>query len=113
MKTRTGLLIFATTLIGLTTLSMTGCNKSPEASGAPGSHLVGAELSDDVVTNKVKTVLLNDNNVKSFDIAVVTTKGDVRLTGILDNQDQIDRAISLARAVEGVHAIHDELTLKK
>jgi len=48
-----------------------------------------------------------------MDITVVTTKGDVRLTGILDSQAQIDEAIRIARAVNGVHAIHHELTIKK
>jgi osmotically-inducible protein OsmY len=113
MKMRTGLLSFATMLIGLTMLSTTGCNKSPETVGATGSQDSAVEVSDIDVTTKVKTALLNDDIVKRIDIAVVTTKGDVRLTGILDNQNQIDRTISLARTVAGVHAIHDELTLKK
>ncbi len=114
MKTRAGLLIFASMLIvGLTTSSITGCNKAPVAAGTRGSQSAGAEVSDIDVTTKVKTALISDDALKGFDIAVVTTKGDVRLTGIVDNQIQIDRADALARAVDGVHAIHDELTLKK
>jgi osmotically-inducible protein OsmY len=31
-----------------------------------------------------------------MDIAVVTTNGDVRLTGMLDSQAQIDEAIRIA-----------------
>jgi hyperosmotically inducible protein len=75
-------------------------------------NTVAVEVSDSAVTAKVTTALLGDDLVKHLDIAVLTTKGDVRLTGILDDQSQIDRAHSLARAVEGVHSIHDELTLK-
>jgi hyperosmotically inducible protein len=118
MKMRAGLLIFASMLLGLTTFSITGCNKTPDAASTPGSQAGGSksggqEVSDNDVTTKVKTALISDDTLKGFDIAVVTTKGDVRLTGILDNQNQIDRANALARAVDGVHAIHDELTLKK
>jgi hyperosmotically inducible protein len=113
MKIRTAFLVFATTFVGLSMLSTTGCNRTPETAGATGSHASAVEVSDSDVTTKVKTALLGDDAVKSFHIAVVTAKGDVRLTGVLDNQYQIDRAISLAHAVEGVHAIHDELTLKQ
>jgi hyperosmotically inducible protein len=40
-------------------------------------------------------------------------KGDVRLTGVLETQQQIDEALRLARAAEGAHTIHDELSLKR
>jgi hyperosmotically inducible protein len=43
----------------------------------------------------------------------VTLKGDVRLIGVLDNQLQIDEALRIARASEGAHTIHDELTIRK
>ncbi|NNM51959.1 MAG: BON domain-containing protein [Pseudomonadales bacterium] len=65
------------------------------------------------VTHHVKTALIQNESLKGYDITVVTSNGDVRLTGILNNQAQIDEAIKIARASEGVHAVHDELTLKK
>jgi hyperosmotically inducible protein len=61
----------------------------------------------------VKTALLQAELLKGADITVVTLKGDVRLTGVLDSQAQIDDAIRISRAAEGAHTIHDELTLKK
>jgi hyperosmotically inducible protein len=51
--------------------------------------------------------------LKGFDIQVVTLKGDVRLIGVVANQAQVDEAIKIARAAEGGHTIHDELTVKK
>jgi osmotically-inducible protein OsmY len=51
--------------------------------------------------------------LKGFDISVTTLKGDVRLNGQLDSQAQIDEAIKIARAADGAHTIHDELTIKK
>lgn len=83
---------------------MYGCSKPPPA--AP-------QVSDLDVTEHVKTALKQDDALKGFDIAVVTQKGDVRLTGVLDSQAQVDAALKLARAAEGAHSIHDELTLKK
>jgi osmotically-inducible protein OsmY len=61
----------------------------------------------------VKTALHQAELLKGADITVVTLKGDVRLTGVLDSQAQIDDAIRIARAAEGANTIHDELTLKK
>jgi hyperosmotically inducible periplasmic protein len=72
-----------------------------------------ANVSDIDVTEHVRTALRQSDMLKGFDINVVTLKGDVRLIGMLDNQAQVDEAIKIARASDGTHAIHDELTIKK
>lgn len=72
-----------------------------------------AHLSDMQVTTKVKTTLQSNNELKPFNISVVTTKGDVRLTGKLETQAQKDRAILIARSMDGAHTLHDELTIKE
>ena len=71
------------------------------------------EIKDIDVTTHVKTTLASDPMLKDIDITVITIKGDVRLVGILDNQSQIDHALEVTRGIEGVHAIHDELVVKK
>ncbi len=111
MKTRATLLILSTTLICMV---IAGCNKSHDITGTtkPNST-VKAEIKDSEVTTSVKTALLSDAEVKNFDIAVVTLKGDVRLTGVVDSQSQIDHMEKLVRSIEGVHSIHDELSVKK
>jgi osmotically-inducible protein OsmY len=112
MKMCAKLLILSATLFGMTMI--VGCNKSQETTDTTKpSTAVIASISDSDVTTKVKTALHSDEMVKGFDIAVVTTKGDVRLTGIVDNQDQLDHIDKLVRSVEGVHSMHDELTIKK
>jgi hyperosmotically inducible protein len=91
-----------------------GCSKPPApAVTQPAVQLDSQETSDVDVTTGVKAALLRDSALKSFDIAVMTTKGDVRLTGQVDNQSQIDSALVIARGIKGVHSIHDELTVKK
>jgi hyperosmotically inducible protein len=113
MNTRAARLIMATTLACLTAIATVACNKSQESAVSPPGSTAGVEVSDSDVTTRVKTALIRDEALKGFDIAVVTTKGDVRLTGVVDNQNQLDQVIKLARGVEGAHAIHDELTIKK
>ena len=74
---------------------------------------MGNKLDDGIVTAKVKSALLSDPGVKSVDIAVVTRKGEVQLSGFVDNQAQIDRAIDVTRAVEGVQVVANEMSIKK
>lgn len=78
-----------------------------------GKATVGNAVDDSILTAKVKSALLADPSVKSFDIAIVTRKGEVQLSGYVDNQMQIDRAIEVARAVEGVRSIGNEMSIKK
>ncbi|QDL56698.1 BON domain-containing protein [Rhodoferax aquaticus] len=92
---------------------LAGCGKPPEPRIAlPATNTAAGNVSDVDVTEHVKTALHQSAALKSFEIAVVTLKGDVRLIGVLDTQTQIDEALRIARAADGVHAIHDELTIK-
>jgi len=74
---------------------------------------VGNKIDDGIVTAKVKAALLADANVKSLDIAVVTRKGEVQLSGFVDNQSQIDRAIEVSHGIEGARSISNEMSIKK
>jgi hyperosmotically inducible protein len=78
-----------------------------------GKATVGNTVDDGILTAKVKTALLADADVKSFDIAVVTRKGEVQLSGFVDNQAQADRAVAIARGIEGVQSIGNEMSVKK
>ena len=78
-----------------------------------GKATVGNKVDDSIVTTRVKTVLLADPNMKSFDVAVVTNKGDVQLSGFVNNQMQMDRAVEQARAVDGVQRVTNEMSIKK
>ena len=108
---RTILVAFVIALVGV------GCSKLPEpaTSTAPikETPVVVGNLSDVDVTEHVKMALQQNESLKSFNISVITLKGDVRLIGVLDSQVQIDEANKIARGAAGAHAIHDELTLKK
>lgn len=91
-----------------------GCNKTPQPiADMPVASAAVGNVSDVDITEHVKTALHQNDMLKGFDINVVTVKGDVRLTGVLDTQAQADEAIKIARTSEGAHAVHDELTLKK
>lgn len=79
--------------------------------GAPTS--IGTKVDDAVVTTRVKTVLMADEGVKSADIAVVTRNGEVQLSGFVNNQGQIDRALEITGGVEGVTKVSNDMSIKK
>ena len=74
---------------------------------------VGNTVDDGVVTSRVKAALLGDESTKSRDIAIVTRKGEVQLSGFVDNQQQIDRAIEITRGIQGVSGVSNEMSIKK
>jgi osmotically-inducible protein OsmY len=72
----------------------------------------GTPTLDTDVTKRVKSAIAMDNALSGFDIGVVTTKGDVHLTGSVDTQLQINQLVAITRDVEGVKSVKDELKLK-
>ncbi len=74
---------------------------------------IGNEVDDGIITAGVRAALLAEAAVKSMDIAVTTRKGEVQLSGFVNNQDQIDRAIEVARGVKGVRKVGNEMSIKK
>jgi hyperosmotically inducible periplasmic protein len=92
-----------------------GCSPKADGVAAPTvpATTVGMEIDDTVVTTRVKTALIEHNDTKGFDIKVETRKGLVQLSGFVDNRSQADRAIAVAKGVEGVKGITDAMTLKE
>lgn len=113
MRTRLGLLMLGATLAGSVAVFGAGCSKPSDVPGTPPpSTTVGTEIDDSVITTRVKSALLADPDIKSFDLKVETRKGEVQLSGFVDNQSQIDRATALTRTVAGVTNIDSKVTLK-
>lgn len=105
------LLVLIVSVTGV--LSFTGCNKTQEdASKSATRTTVGTEIDDSIITAKVKSKLLADSDIKGFDLKVETHKGDVQLSGFVDNQAQIDRAIMITRSLEGVKNVDNRVSLK-
>jgi hyperosmotically inducible protein len=92
---------------------LSACDKPPVAASAPAPLSVGTTIDDSVVTSKVKSALLADPDVKSFDLKVETRSGEVMLSGFVGNQAQVDRAIAVARGVEGVKVVSNKMDLKE
>jgi hyperosmotically inducible protein len=90
--------------------------KSP-AAPAPGpaeraGRAIGEQLDDATLTAKVKAALLQAPDVKGMQINVDSDRGAVQLSGFVESQAQIDKAVQLAKGVNGVREVHDKMTIK-
>ena len=104
-------------LAGLLLVALSACTKAPDPAPmvvAPvATTTVGTEIDDSVITTQVKSALVSDPDVKSLDIQTETRKGEVQLSGFVDNEAQIERALAAARAVEGVKSVSNMMSVKK
>lgn len=64
---------------------------------------------DTAITSEVKAKLLADDIVPSRKLKVETTDGVVQLSGSVDSQAQSDRAESIAKAIDGVKSVKNDL----
>lgn len=72
----------------------------------------GQYVDDSVITTKVKSLLANDDFLKSFQIGVETYKGVVQLSGFVNSQQAVDKAIQISRSVKGVTSVRNDLIVK-
>jgi hyperosmotically inducible periplasmic protein len=113
MKTRTGLFVSSAALAGLFTVSIAGCNKPQELGATPSpATTVGTEIDDSVITARVKSAIVAAPEIKGFDFKVETRKGEVQLSGFVDSQSDIDRAMGIARAIAGVKSVDNKVSVK-
>ena len=61
------------------------------------------------ITGKVKAAVLNEPGLKSSEINVETFKGAVQMCGFVESQQNIDRAVALARGIPGVTAFNNAM----
>jgi osmotically-inducible protein OsmY len=72
----------------------------------------GEYVDDSVITTKVKSLLAADDFLKSFQIGVETFKGTVQLSGFVDSQKAVDKAVEITRTVKGVRSVKNNLIVK-
>ncbi|WP_461603629.1 BON domain-containing protein, partial [Aeromonas salmonicida] len=72
----------------------------------------GEYLDDSVITTKVVTAIFNDPDLKSSEINVETFKGVVQLSGFVKDSANINKAVVVAKGVNGVTSVKNDLRLK-
>lgn len=100
-------LTFTSTLVAaLFFSSMAGCASTQK------QESTGQYVDDTVITTAVKAAILNEPSLKVSEINVETFKGTVQLSGFVRSADNISTAIRVARGVNGVTAVKNDMRLK-
>lgn len=73
----------------------------------------GKYVDDAWITAKVKALLVKDDGVKGLEVKVETYKGNVQLSGWVSNPTQVAQAERIARSVEGVKSVKNDLQIKR
>ena len=76
-----------------------------------GQRTVGSWVDDVMISSRVKSMLIADISVKASDIDVSSSQGVVTLIGRVDTSAMKQAAERLARGIEGVTDVHNELVV--
>ncbi|MCS0584129.1 BON domain-containing protein [Massilia pinisoli] len=68
--------------------------------------------SDTAITTKVKADLVKEPNLDSLGIHVETEKGVVMLSGFVNSKDEADKAVKVAKGVDGVTSVKSAIKVK-
>jgi len=111
--TRIANLAMASALAGILAVTLAACGESTEsASGKTRNSSLGDAIDDTVVTTRIKSALMANPEINSYDFKVSTREGEVLLSGFVDSQAQLDLALDTVRAVEGVKTVKNNVALK-
>lgn len=89
-------------------LALAGCASQGEQQSSTGAY-----LDDAAITTKVKTAIFNEPSLKVFDVGVKTEDGVVYLSGNVKSRAEMAKAVEVARKVNGVKSVKNELTIKQ
>ena len=79
----------------------------------PAGRTADEVVGDTGVTAQIKTTPKGDPETSGFAIGVDTLNGEVVLTGAVDSQAQINKAVSIARSVKGVNKVTSHIKIKE
>lgn len=74
--------------------------------------VVGKYLEDGALTTRVKAALLIEPALKSLDVSVESNRGEVLLSGFVNDEAQRARALKAAALVPGVKSVKDGMALR-
>jgi hyperosmotically inducible periplasmic protein len=85
-------------------MTVAACTSSTRTTESTGQY-----IDSTAITSKVKTALLADSGLKSFDISVDTFKDGVKLSGVVSSDQAKARADQVARGVSGVRSVQNDI----
>jgi hyperosmotically inducible periplasmic protein len=94
-------------LLGITLILMLAACGGTETRRSTGTY-----VDDKVISAQVKAELARDAVTKATQIQVETYEGVVQLSGFADTQEAVTRAAEIARDVDGVQRVVNDIRLR-
>ncbi|MBN3751711.1 BON domain-containing protein [Paraburkholderia sp. Tr-20389] len=84
-----------------------------KSTATPSSNAQGAMVPDDAaLAARVKQSLAADPELKALPMSVATYRGVVQLSGYVDSELQMQKALAVTRGVPGVLSVSNDLHLR-
>lgn len=69
-------------------------------------------IDNSIITSKVKAAIFDEPSLKSLQIKVESFKEEVQLSGFVDSSASVNKAEAVARGVQGVIEVKNDLIVK-
>lgn len=103
---RTLKLLLICLFTGAAAVQVTGCASTAE------HRSTGQFVDDGALTARVKTALAGQDGIReAMNVNVTTYRGTVELSGFVDSEQTAQRAEQVARSVEGVRMVKNDLNV--
>lgn len=91
---------------GVTAVQVVGCASTPE------HRSTGQFVDDGALTARVKTAIATEAGPsEAMNVNVTTYRGTVELSGFVDSEQTAQRAEQIARSVDGVRMVKNDLSV--
>lgn len=111
--------IFPAAAFATALLLAPACNREEPAgqstatpSAVPAQQSAGEQSTDEGIATSVQAKYYDDDAVRGRNVSVMAESGVVTLRGTVESQAARERAVSIAREVEGVRDVRDELNIQ-
>ena len=95
-----------TYFLALALVAALGC------AGSATQESTGEYIDDTVITTRVKTAFIGDEQVKAGEVNVETFKGVVQLSGFVSSEAAMARAVEIARGIDGVTSVKNDMRIR-
>jgi osmotically-inducible protein OsmY len=108
MKTKISSLCLALCLAApvVASVGLTGC------AGSRYERSTGEYIDDKALNSRVSSALDDNPDYKFSDVKVASFRGTVQLSGFVNTADQKSKAGEIAKAVQGVKGVENNITVK-
>lgn len=77
-----------------------------------GRETAGEYLDDATITTRVIAEIVKEPTLQKFQVSVETLEKVVQLSGFVDSTQKVSRAGELARGVQGVRSVKNDLVVR-